>query len=329
MQPTLTKKSLIITTLTIFILCFAVMFLAKYGTMSDLTAEEILKRFFKIALLSLVIAIFSSVLAIFIFKRDFIKGQLETFGKYKYLLRLFVKRDFLKRFRRSFLGMLWSVLSPLLSMIVLTIIFSYLFKRSIENFPVYLIGGQILFGFFSESTNHALTSVIQGASIIRKVYVPKYIFPLSKVFSTFVNFLFALISFFIVFIITRAPFRWTMLLIPVPIIYLFVFSLGVSLILSAVAVFLRDLTNLYSIIITMLNYLTPIFYPVDILPGFIRSILMLNPLYIYINYFRDLTLYGIVPGLLENAAGAAYAVLALFIGAYVFMRQQDKFILYL
>ena len=282
----------------------------------------------KILFLALTAAIVTAFVLVLIFKRDFVKWQLFSFNKFKHYLRLLVKRDFISRYRKSVLGVIWSLLNPLLLMLVMTLVFSYLFG-DIENFPVYLLSGQIIFGFFNESTTQAMTSLIANEGVIKKVYVPKYIFPLSRVLSSLVNLLFSFIAFLLVFIITRAPFHWTMLLIPIPIIYTFVFSLGIAMIMSSLAVFFRDLTYIYGVFLTLLMYLTPVFYPVTIIPESFLPLYGFNPMYHLVDYFRDLALRGVVPDLWSNMVCIGFALAALCGGTYVFMKQQERYILYL
>ena len=187
--------------------------------------------------------------------------------KYKWLLQELVIRDLKIKYRRSVLGYLWSVLNPLLMMLVLTVVFSTVFRFDIPNYPVYVLTGQLLFSFYNESTTMAMDSILTGASLIKKVYLPKYIFPLSKVLSTFVTMLFSLIALFIVMIVTDAEFHVTLILLPVAFLYMLIFSLGVSLILSVSVIYFRDIKHLYGVFLSALNYLTPIFYPTSILPG--------------------------------------------------------------
>ena len=281
----------------------------------------------KVFFLSFTAAVVTAIILIFIFKRNFITWQFTSFSRYKHLLRLLVRRDFISRYRKSILGVLWSLLNPLLTMLVLSFVFSYLFRRSIENFPVYLISGQLIYNFFSESTRQAMTSVIRSEGIIKKIYVPKYIFPAARVLSSLVNVAFSFLAFLLVFIVTGAPFRWTMLLLPIPIFYTFVFSLGVSMLLSSLAVFFRDLQYLYGVFLLLLMYLTPIFYPVEILPDNFVPIIGFNPLYHYVDYFRDLAMRGTVPDLWSNMVCIGFALAALCCGVYVFIDKQDKYIL--
>lgn len=214
-------------------------------------------------------------------------------------------------------------------MLVLTMVFSTIFRFEIEYFPLYLLSGQLVFNFFSESTTMAMTSIVGGASLIRKVYVPKYVFPISRVLSSVVNLGFSFIAFLIVFLILRAPFYWTVLLIPIPILYVVIFSMGVGMLLSALNVFFRDIGYIYGILVTLVMFLTPIFWPVSILEPRIYHLIHLNPLFHFVNYFRDVALYGNIPGLWANIVCLGFAIAALGIGVYVKIAHQDKYILYL
>jgi ABC-type polysaccharide/polyol phosphate export permease len=306
----LTKKRMAVLTVFLTAAYFVPMLFLPESVVGTRT-ENMIMFAVKIAFLSMTAAITTAFILLLIFKRDYINSQLSTFKRFRHLLQMMVKRDFVSRYRKSILGVLWSLLNPLLTMLVMTMVFSYLFRFQIENFPVYLLSGQIIFGFFSESTNQAMGSVIASETIIKKVYVPKYIFPLARVASSLVNLFFSFIAFLLVFILTRVPFQWTMLLLPVPIIYAFVFSLGVGLLLSSLAVFFRDLTYLYGILLTLWMYLTPLFYPIDIIPERMRPFMGLNPLYQFIDYFRSLAIHGTVPGLWTNAVCAGFSLAAL------------------
>ena len=324
----LTKKRLAMLTILLTIIYFIPMLFLPESVIGA-RAENMLLFAPKIFFLSMTAAIATAVILMFVFKRSFVLRQFATFGRYRHLLMLLVRRDFISRYRKSVLGVLWSLLNPLLTMLVMTMVFSFLFRRSIPNFPVYLLSGQIVFGFFSESTNRALGAVVSNEGLIKKIYIPKYIFPMSRVFSSLVNFFFSFIAFLLVFVITRAPFHWTIFLIPIPVIYTFVFSLGVSMLLSSLSVFFNDLTYLYHIFITLLTYLTPLFYPVDILPDQMIPFMGFNPLYHFVDYTRSLVLYGVVPDLWSNMVCIGFALASLCCGTFVFMSQQEKYILHL
>ncbi len=261
--------------------------------------------------------------------RERITPRIAKFKKFTPFLYQLVRRDFKSKYKRSVLGILWTVLNPLLTMLVMTIVFSTLFRFEVPYYPVYLLSAQVLFTFYNEATTMAMNSVLAGASMIKKVDMPKYIFPLSKSISSLVNFSMSLIALLGVILVTGAPFRWTLLLIPIPAFYTFAFALGVGLMLAALMVFFRDIGYLYGIFMTLLTYLTPIFYPISIVPEKFLPLFHINPLYYLTSYFRQIVIYGTVPGLWENLLCAFFAAAALCIGSWTYLKRQDSFILYI
>lgn len=258
------------------------------------------------------------------------KFRFKMLFKYKDLLSLLVARDIKLRYRRSFLGYVWSVLNPLLSMLIMVIVFSNIFGRNIENFPVYLIIGNIMFSFMRESSTQAMGSIVASAALLKKIYVPKYIFTLSRVTSALVNLLFSLAALLLVMVVTGTRFTWYCLLIVIPIAELYVFCVGLGLFLAQANVFFRDTTNIWSVVTLGWMYLTPIFYSIDNLSGPLRTwIPRLNPMYIYITQFRDFVLSGSGTWDALIWRGALVAVLMLAIGLWTFSKTKDKFILYI
>lgn len=247
--------------------------------------------------------------------------------KYKPLLFELVKRDVKTKYRRSILGYLWSLLNPLLMMVVVTIVFSYMFRFDIPNYPIYLLAGQIIFNFFSESTNFALTSIIQSNGLISKVYIPKYIFPISKIMSSFVNLIFSLMAIVIMLIMTKTKITFAIILFPLPLIYVFLFSIGIGLIVSIMAVYFRDMLHLYGVILTIWMYLTPIFYPASILPDNARFLMKFNPLFHFISVFREIVLYGNFPTLRSNLVCLGFVAISIFAGVLFFRKYQDNIII--
>ena len=260
---------------------------------------------------------------------DKIKTVRERMLKYSPLIHELVIRDLKVKYRRSFLGYLWSLLNPLLMMLVMNWVFSNVFRFAIPNFLLYLICGQTLFTFFSESTNMAMYSILGNAVLIKKIYIPKFIFPISRVLSSFVTMSFSLVAILAVVIATGVAFSPTMLLVIAPIFFLFLFSCGVGMILSALSVYFRDVTHLYGVLILAWMYATPIIYPIEAVGVPIQAVIKLNPLYHYINVFRSLVMYGTVPGLNAWLACAASSLVALAFGLLVFNRLQKNFILYI
>lgn len=254
---------------------------------------------------------------------------IQNFIRYKYLLKQLVIRDIKVKYKRSVLGILWSILNPLLMMTVINIVFSNLFRVQIENFIVYYLTGNVFFAFMSEATGTALTAVFGNAALIMKVYIPKYIFPLAKALSAFVNLLFSLVAVAIMVIATGVKVTPALLFMPLILFYLLIFTIGFSLIFATYAVFFRDLLHLHGVMMAIWMYLTPIMYPPEILPESYRWILNFNPIYYFIRYFRQLVLDGKIPSLELNLICIMISFVSLAIGLLVFYRNQNKFILHI
>lgn len=252
----------------------------------------------------------------------------QQYVRYRPLLRELIVRDLKLKYRRSILGYLWSLLNPLLMMTVMTVVFSYMFRFDIPNYPMYLICGQTLWTFFNESTTVAMQSVISNSSLIRKVYIPKFIFPISRVVSSFVTMSFSMAAILVVMIFTGVRVTPAVVLFPVPLMALLLFSMGIGIALSALAVYFRDIVHLYGVLTLVWMYVTPIFYPISALPGTVASLLRLNPLYHYITFFREVLLYGTVPALSSWLCCFGFAVASLVLGIGIFRRLQRNFILY-
>ena len=257
---------------------------------------------------------------------------ISVFVKYRALIDQLVQRDIKTKYRRSVLGLLWTVMNPILMMTVLSIVFSYFFSRygDVENFPVYLLCGQVIFNFFNESTSIAMGSIVHSGELIKKVYVPKYLFPITKVMSSGVNLLSSMIALVIVMVATRSRVTPTVLLAVFPLLYVLLFSTGVSLFLSAAAVSFRDLMHLYSVVTTAWMYLTPVIYPMSILDGAPKwavFIINANPLTAFIKIFRAVVLDGVTAPWILHVQSIVWCVIALVVGSLVFKKSQDKFIL--
>lgn len=256
--------------------------------------------------------------------------RIHIFLKYKDLLKQLVVKDLKLKYRRSFLGYVWSVLNPLLVMIVMAIVFSTMFSRNIENFPVYLFCGQILFNFMNTSTQQALNSINGNAALLKKTYVPKYIFTFAKITSGLVDLFFSMGALLFVMIATQANFSWHFFLFPFVMLQLYIFCLGLGLFLAQANVFFRDIQYIYNAVTTAWLYLTPIFYPIEQLPPTVMWFVKhCNPMYFYIGQFRDLIYYNRLPGTTIIFAGCTVAILMLCIGTWSFLKKQDKFILYI
>ena len=256
----------------------------------------------------------------------------KEFWKYKDLLKLLVVKNIKLKYRRSFLGYLWSVLNPLFIMIVMAIVFSTMFQREIENFALYLFCGQLLFNFMNNSTHQAIASITGSGALLKKTYVPKYLFTLARITSGLVDLCFSFGALVIVMIATQARVSWHALLFPLVIVQLYVFCVGLGLFLAQANVFFKDIQYIYNAVTTAWMYLTPIFYDLDFLskaPTLVWCIKHFNPMYYYIGQFRDLVWANRLPGPMIVIAGCCAALIMLVIGVWTFMRSKDKFILYI
>ncbi|WP_213471260.1 ABC transporter permease [Paenibacillus dendritiformis] len=256
-----------------------------------------------------------------------ITKTINVYRKYGFLLSQLVKRDFKTKYRRSFLGIIWSLLNPLCISIVQYMVFSSLFRFDISNYSVYLLSGIVMFNYLTEATTQSMTCIIQNASLINKVYIPKYIYPLSRVLSTGVNFLFSLLALYIVIIASGMSVTYAHISILYVLACMFVFILGLSLLLASLMVFFRDTQFLYGVALTIWTYLTPIFYPESILPPHMLALLGFNPMYHFIRFMRFIILYNGIPDFKAWIYCAVFALLSLLLGMYVFKRTQNKFIL--
>ena len=269
-------------------------------------------------------------------------GFIKEMKKHGFLLSYLITKDFKVKYRRSVLGIAWSVLNPLFMMLIVSTVFKVVFRIDLGNYsyPVYVIIGQTMFNFLSEATNSSMQSILQSAALIKKVYIPKYIFPIQKVSFAFVNFAVSMVAVLIVGLIEQIGISWHILLLPLLLIVFYFFCLGLGLILSVLAVFFRDTLHIYGIILTALMYLTPVFYTLEnigIKEGVnatfwmtvIEKVFIFNPMCQYITAFRDLVLFHKTPEMLSIILFVGYAALFMLLGILVFNKKQDKFILHI
>jgi lipopolysaccharide transport system permease protein len=262
--------------------------------------------------------------------RQNVSRRLQIFFKYRELFFQLVSRDIKLKYRRSVLGYLWSILNPLFTMIIMSVVFSAMLARGVENFPVYLLIGSLLFGFMNGAVGRAIPSVTGGAALLKKIYIPKYIFTLAAVTSELVTLFFSLGALLAVILATSVPFSWRFLLIPLPVIELYVFCIGLGLFMAQAMVFFRDVQYLWGVFSTAWMYLTPIFYPVSMLPENVRFVVInFNPLYYYIAQFRYFVLGGEGGWQRDALRGAVAAILMILVGLISFSRAKNRFILYM
>ena len=263
--------------------------------------------------------------------QPFAKTELD---KNRFILKQLVTKDFKRKYRRSVLGIAWSVLNPLMMMIVMSVVFSFVFRADIENYPLYLILGNITFSFMSESTSQALMSFIDAAPLLKKVRVSRFVFPVQKVLFALVNFTFSLVAVALVMLWFRVVPTWHIIWLPVCLFLLVLFCSGIGLIVGSLAVFFRDVVHLWSVILTAWTYLTPIFWvPTQLAangaPTWVMSIVGLNPMYGFVTFMRDIFLWNQNPSMQTLGLCVIWSVIMLGIGILVFRKTQHKFILYI
>lgn len=215
--------------------------------------------------------------------------------QYLFALKQMVTRETRRKYARSYLGIVWSVLNPLLHMSVMSLIFSAMFERSIDNFPIYLFTGTLIYTLFSDATSHGMSALVDNRSMILKTKLSKQTFVIARVLTALSNFGYSFVVYVILLFVFHIKFTWYMLLFPIPLIFMVLFSTGIALGLSVIYVFFADIKHLYSVFLHLLRYLCALFYPADRLSGTMRQVLDLNPVYNYILFARDVMMYGVMP----------------------------------
>ncbi len=248
--------------------------------------------------------------------------------QHRFLFEELVKRDFKKKYKRTFLGMGWSMLSPLLMLLVMKIVFEQFFGRTVNHYTTYLFCGLLTFNWFSESTNGGMRCLFDNASIFTKVNVPKYLFLFSRNVQVLLNFALTLLVFFVFCAIDHVPFTWRFICLVYPVMTMLLFNLGVGMVLSALFIFFRDIDYLWSVALQLLMYGSAIFYAVDKLPPKIQMAFSLNPVYRHIAYIREVVLSGTVPSLGTHLALLGFASVAFLAGAFMYKHYNTKFLYY-
>lgn len=255
-------------------------------------------------------------------------GALLVLKKNQFLFEELVKRDFKQKYKRTVFGMAWSVLSPLMQLFVMRVVFMNFFGRSMEHYTTYLFCGNLVYSYFSEATHGGMHSLMANAGIFTKVNVPKYLFLLSRNFSSLINFALTLLVFFIFVAVDGVSFSLKYLALVYPVICLLVFNIGAGLILSALFVFFRDVSYLYDIFTQLLMYMSAIFYSIESYAPRVQRIFLLNPIYCYIKYFRLIVLEGDIPSLRYHLLCAFYALFLLGIGVFFYKKYNHRFLYY-
>lgn len=255
--------------------------------------------------------------------------MIEKYKRYRFLFEELVKRDFKKKYKRTILGMAWSVLSPLLMLLVMKIVFTQFFGKNTPHFTTYLFCGNLIFSFFNESTSQGMTSLVSNSSIFTKVNVPKYLFLMSKNVQCLINFGLTFCVFVIFCIMDDITFTWRWILLLYPIALLVLFNIGVGLILSALFVFFKDIQYLWGIFTQLLMYLSAVFYNIEIYPESSRWLFNLNPIYLFIKYFRDVVIDLTIPSLEFHLHILLNTIIAMGLGCLVYKKNNTKFLYYI
>jgi ABC-type polysaccharide/polyol phosphate export permease len=250
--------------------------------------------------------------------------ELSGVFKYKELIFQLVKRDLISRYKRSALGIAWTMLNPLGTMLILTLVFSKLFQ-SVQGYPIYILSGLIAWNFFAQTTCAALNQNIWGGSLLHRIYIPRTVFTLSSIGTGFVNLLLSLVPLLLIMLITNFTFHWTILFLPISILLLAFFSLGIGLIFSAFAIYFPDVVDMFQVGLTAWMYLTPIIYPAEIIPEpFRKYLLLINPMNYFVQIFRLPVYDGIIPSMNLLLQGSLIALVTLFIGWWIFTRRANE-----
>ena len=251
------------------------------------------------------------------------------FRKHRFLFEELAKRDFKKKYKRTVLGMVWSVLSPLLMLLVMRLVFTQFFGRNLNHYTTFLFCGTLVFSYFAESTSEGMTSLIGNAGVFTKVNVPKYLFLLSKNFQTLINFGLTLIVFFLFCAIDRIDFTWRFVFLLYPIVCLMIFNLGVGFILSALFVFFKDIKYLWEVFTRLLMYMSAIFYSIESYPQTTQYLFYINPIYLFIRYFRKIVIDGVIPSVGFHILILVYTAFVTLLGCYIYKKYNTKFLYYI
>lgn len=250
--------------------------------------------------------------------------ELRELWRYRDLLKLLISNSIKTRYKRSTLGILWTLLNPLLNTLVLTIAFSQIFRFDVKNYTVYLLVGFVTWNLMSQTTTQSMYTLIWGSSLLKRIYLPRTIFAVSVAGNGVINFLLALIPLALVMLVMRHPFTPALLLLPAAILILVMFTLGLSLLLSTLAVFFADVVDMYGVFLTIWFYLTPVIYPISIVPEKFAPIIKLNPMTVMVDIFRSIIYLGETPPVQAWLITASLSIATLIIGWLVFTKQVDE-----
>ena len=247
----------------------------------------------------------------------------------QFLFEELVKRDFKKRYARTALGMLWSILNPLLQLLIMRLVFTHFFADRIPHYTTFLFSGMVVFNYFSESTREGMTTLVDNAPIFSKINVPKYLFLFAKNAQSWINFVLILGIYFVFCALDHVAFTWKFLMLIFPVVCLAVFNIGMGLVLSALYIFFQDIQYFWGIFLQLLQYVSALFYQIDTFSPAIQKLFYLNPIYLYIDYFREIVLYANIPSLTMHIAIFAEALLVFFLGVGIYKKYNWEFLYYI
>lgn len=251
--------------------------------------------------------------------------EVQEAWRYRDLILFLVRRDVTARYKRSLLGIAWTMLNPLGMMIVLSIVFSQVFRINTEGYPAYVLSGLIAWAFFAQTSSNAINVLVWGGNLLQQIYIPRSTFAISAIGTGLVNLVLSLVPLFAVMLVIGISLHPTILLAPLAMILLGMFSLGVGLMISTIGIYFADIVEMYAILLTAWMYLTPIIYPLDILPANVQAWLRFNPMLHLVELFRSLVFYGKLPTLENWLISIGFALATLLIGWLVFTGKSDEF----
>lgn len=257
------------------------------------------------------------------------RNKISTLKKYQFLFEELVKRDFKKKYKRTVLGMAWSILSPLLTLLVMMLVFTQFFGRTTPHYTIYVFAGNIVYNYFYEATSQGMQSLTSNAHIFTKINVPKYLFTLSKNVQALINFGLTIVVFFIFCLFDHIPFTLKFFMLVYPVCLIVFFCIGVGLILSALFVFFKDIQYLWSVFMRLIMYLSAIFYTITSFPESTQRAFLINPLFLFINYFREIVIYGRIPTLGYHLLMLADTALLFLLGCRMYKKYNTEFLYYL
>jgi len=258
-------------------------------------------------------------------KQNLMLNELRQIWRYRDLVFFLVRRDLTARYKRSILGVAWTMLNPLGMMVILSIVFSQVFRVKIEGYPAFVLSGLLCWNFFSQVSSAIIYSLVWGGDLYNRIYLPRSAFAISAIGTGLVNIVLSLVPLVLVMIVIHVPIKLTILLVPLVMFLLALFTLGVGLLISTIGIYFTDIVEMYGIVLMAWMYITPVIYPLDILPDKIRQLIQFNPMVYIVDLFRMLVFYGIFPSAQTWIIGAIVSVGAFLVGWYIFTGKSNEF----